>query len=185
MSRQYFGDVLVEPLSGDYTTITATTETVLIPTAFTPINANEPRAGKVYELIVGGTVTTGTAGTLNITTRFGTTISGTAINGATATAGNPSQNYVPSITTAPFLFRYYLIFRSIGLGGANSTVIGYGNWSSGGAVATASSETAIDIGTVGAAISVDTSIAQALWVGVTFSVAPSVIPKFHTWRSLN
>jgi hypothetical protein len=185
MSRQYFGDVLVEPIGSDYTTITATTETVLIPTAYTPINANEPRAGKVYELIVGGTCTTGTAGTLNITARLGTTISGTLINGATATAGNPSQNYVPSITTAPFLFRFYLTFRSIGLTGANSTVIGYGNWSSGGAVATASSETAIDIGTVGAAISVDTSIAQALWIGVTFSVAPSVIPKFHTWRSLN
>src|SRR6516162_7770744 len=185
MSRQYFGDVLVEPLSGDYTTITATTETVLIPTAFTPINANEPRAGKVYELIVGGTVTTGTAGTLNITARFGTTISGTLINGATATAGNPSQNYVPSITTAPFLFRFYLTFRLIGLTGANSTVVGYGNWSSGGAIATASSETAVDVGTVGAAVSVDTSIAQALWIGVTFSVAPSVIPNFHVWRSLN
>jgi hypothetical protein len=139
----------------------------------------------VYELIVGGTVTTGTAGTLNITTRFGTTISGTLLNGATATAGNPSQNYVPSITTAPFLFRYYLIFRSIGLTGANSTCVCYGNWSSGGAVATASSETAVDIGTVGAAISVDTSIAQAVWIGVTFSVAPTLLPKFHTWRSLN
>src|SRR6516165_4324531 len=179
MSRQYFDDTLTEPINADFATITATTETVLIPTAYTPINAMEPRAGKVYELIVGGTVTTGTAGTLTITPRFGTTISGTGIG------ASPVQNYVPSITTAPFLFRYYLIFRSIGLGGANSTVIGYGNWSSGGAVATASSETAIDIGTVGAAISVDTSIAQALWVGVTFSVAPSVIPKFHTWRSLN
>jgi hypothetical protein len=185
MSRQYFGDVLVEPIGGDYTSIGATTETVLIPTAFTPINAMEPRAGKVYELIIGGTVTTGTAGTLNITLRYGTTISGTALNGATATAGNPSQNYVPSITTAPFLFRCYLIFRSIGLTGANSTVVAYGNWSSGGAVATASSETAVDVGTVGAAISVDTSVASALWVGVTFSVAPTCLPKFHTWRSLN
>jgi hypothetical protein len=185
MSRQYFGDLLVEPISGDYTSFSATSETVLIPTAFTAINANEPRAGKVYELIVGGTVTTGTAGTLNITLRYGTTISGTALNGATATAGNPSQNYVPSITTAPFLFRCYLIFRSIGLTGANSTCVAYGNWSSGGAVATASSETAVDVGTVGAAISVDTSVASALWVGMTFSVAPTCLPKFHTWRSLN
>jgi hypothetical protein len=152
---------------------------VLIPTAFTPINAMEPRAGKVYELIVGGTCTTGTAGTLTITPRFGTTISGTGIG------ASPVQNYVPSITTAPFLFRYYLVIRSIGLTGANSTVVGYGNWSSGGAIATASSETAVDVGTVGAAVSVDTSIAQALWIGVTFSVAPSVIPNFHVWRSLN
>jgi hypothetical protein len=179
MSRQYFADVLTEPVNAAYTTITATTETVLIPTVFTPISAMEPRGGKIYELIVGGTVTTGTAGTLTITPRFGTTISGVAIG------ASPVQNYVPSITTAPFLFRYYLIIRSIGLPGANSTAVGYGNWSSGGAIATAASETAVDVGTVGAAVSIDTSVAQALWIGVTFSVAPSVIPNFHIWRSLN
>jgi hypothetical protein len=179
MSRQYFADTLTDPVNAAYTTITATSETVLIPTALTPIAANEPRAGKVYELIVGGTVTTGTAGTLIITPRLGTTISGTSI-GISAT-----QNYVASITTAPFMVRYDLVFRSIGLPGANSTCVGYGYWHSGGAVATASSETAVFPGTVGAAVSVDTSIAQALWIGVTFSVAPSVIPNFHTWRSLN
>jgi hypothetical protein len=179
MSRQYFADTLTEPIGSAYTTITATTETVLIPTAFTPINAMEPRAGKVYQLIVGGTVTTGTAGTMIITPRFGTTISGVSIG------ISPTQNYVPSITNAPFLFEYYLVIRSLGLTGANSTVVGYGMWQSGGAIATAASETGVYPGTVGAAVSVDTSIAQALWIGVTFSVAPSVIPNFHIWRSLN
>jgi hypothetical protein len=179
MSRQYFGDVLTEPVNAAYTTIVATTETVLIPTVFTPINAMEPRAGKVYELWVGGTVTTGTAGTLTITPRFGTTIGGVGIGASGA------QNYVPSITTAPFLFHYLLTIRSLGLPGANSTVVGYGSWHSGGAVATAASETAVIVGTVGAAVSVDTSVASALWIGVTFSVAPSVIPNFHIWRSLN
>src|SRR5215472_3130739 len=179
MSRQYFGDVLTEPIGSAYTTITATTETVLIPTAFTPINAMEPRAGKVYELIVGGTVTTGASGTLIITPRFGTTISGTAIG------ASPTQTVVPSVTTAPFIFQYWLTIRSIGLTGANSTVVGYGMWHSNGAVATAASETAALAGTVGAAVSVDTSVASALWIGVTFSIAPSVIPNFHTWRSLN
>jgi len=114
-----------------------------------------------------------------ITPRFGTTISGTIIG------VSPTQNYVPSITTAPFIFNYYLVIRSIGLTGANSTVVGYGMWQSGGAIATAASETGVYPGTVGAAVSVDTSIAQALWIGVTFSVAPSVIPNFHIWRSLN
>ena len=179
MSRQYFGDVLTEPIGSAYTTIVATTETVLIPTAFTPISAMEPRAGKVYELIVGGTVTTGASGTLIITPRFGTTVSGTGIGASLA------QTVVPSITTAPFLLRYYLIIRSIGLTGANSTVVGYGKFECLGAIATASSETDLTFGTVGAAVSVDTSIAQALWMGVTFSIAPSVIPNFHVWRSLN
>lgn len=178
MSRQYFADVLIEPVGADLPTITAITETVLIPTVYTPIPAFDPRAGKVYQLLVGGTCTTGTAGTLTITPRFGTTISGVSIG------ASPAQNYVPSITTAPFLFMYYLVFRSIGLTGANSVCYGTGSWESGGAVATASSQTGVIIGGTATA-SVDTSVPSALWIGVTFSVAPSVIPKWHTFRSLN
>jgi hypothetical protein len=179
MSRQYFDDVLTEPINADFTTITATSETVLIPTAYTPIPALEPRAGKVYELIVGGTVTTGAAGTLIIQPRYGLVIGGTALG------VSPTQNYVPSITTAPFLYRCLLAIRSIGIAGANSTAVCCGKWESGGAVATASSQTSVQHSTTGAAISVDTSVASGLWIGVTFSVAPSVIPKFHIWRSLN
>ena len=179
MSRQYFADTLTEPASTVFATITATTETVLVPTAWTPIPAMEPRAGKVYELIVGGTVTTGAAGTLIINPRYGTTISGTSMG------VSPTQNYVPSITTAQFLLKAYVVIISIGQAGANSTVRCHGFWQSGGAVATAASETAVFFGTVGAAISVDTSVASALWIGVTFNVAPSVIPQWHLWRSIN
>jgi hypothetical protein len=178
MSRQYFDDTLTEPINADFATITAITETVLIPTVYTPINAMEPRAGKVYELIVGGTVTTGTAGTLIITPRYGTVIGGVSIG------VSPTQNYVPSITTAPFFFRYLLAFRSIGIAGANSVVYGCGQWVSGGAVGTAASQTSVNVAATATA-SVDTTVAAALWIGVTFSVAPSVIPKFHMWRSLN
>jgi hypothetical protein len=45
--------MLVDPATANMGTITATTETVLIPTIFTPIPAMEPRAGKVYKLTVG------------------------------------------------------------------------------------------------------------------------------------
>jgi hypothetical protein len=179
MSRQYFADVITEPVNAPFATITATSETVLIPTAFTPIPANEPRAGKIYELIIGGTITTGTAGTMIIQPRFGTVIGGTALG------VSPTQNYVPSITTAPFLYRCYLIFRSIGLTGANSTAVCTGKWESGGAVATASSQTSVSHCTTGSAVSVDTSVASALWIGITVSVAPSIIPQWHVWRSLN
>lgn len=178
MSRQYFADTLTEPLGVDYTTITATTETVLIPTVLTPIPAGEARTGKVYELLVGGTCTTGASGTLTLTPRFGTVI------GAASIGASGAQTVVPSITTAPFLLRYYVIIRAIGLPGANSAVYGTGEWSSGGAVATAASATSVLIGGT-ATVNVDVSIASALWMGVTFSVAPSVIPKWHLWRSLN
>lgn len=178
MSRQYFGDILFEPLATAYATITATTETVLVPTLSTTIPANEPRAGKVYELTVGGTCTTGTAGTLIITPRYGTVIGGTALG------ASPTQNYVPSITLAPFIFRYWLTFRKIGQAGANSVAVGHGIWASNGAVATAASSTVVTCGSTGD-VSVDTSVASALWIGVTFSVAPSVIPHWSVFRSLN
>jgi hypothetical protein len=178
MSRQYFADVLFEPLATAYATITATSETVLIPTLSTTIPANEPRAGKVYKLTVGGTCTTGTAGTLIITPRFGATISGTALG------TSPTQNYVPSITLAPFVFEYWLTFRKIGQAGANSVAVGSGMWRSGGAVATAASETLVACSSTGD-VSVDTSVASALWIGVTFSVAPSVIPHWSVFQALN
>src|SRR5262245_20339747 len=156
MSRQYFGDVITEPLGTVFTTITATTETVLVPTIVTPIAAGTMRAGQVYELTVGGTCTTGASGTLTVTPRFGTTISGTSLGASAA------QTVVPSITTAPFILKAYLVCVATGQAGANSSVRCHGNWNSGGAAATAASETAVWFGTVGAAISVDLSIAQAL-----------------------
>ncbi len=179
MSRQYFADVLTEPVGASFTTITATSETVLIPTALTPIPANEPRSGKVYELLVGGTITTGVAGTMIITPRYGLVIGGTSLT------ASPTQNYVPSITLAPFLYRCLLVFRSVGLPGANSVVLATGKWESGGAVATASSQTSVSHATASAGVSVDASVASALWIGVTLSVAPSIIPTWHLWRSLN
>ena len=151
----------------------------MVPTALVSIPANEPRAGKVYELTVGGTITTGTAGTMTITPRYGLVIGGTSIGASGA------QNYVPSITTAPFIYRCLLVIRSVGLPGANSTVVCTGKWESGGAVATASSQTSVHHGTVGAAVAVDTSVASGLWIGMTVSVAPSIIPQWHIWRSLN
>lgn len=178
MTRQYFPDLLNDPASTAFATITATTETVLVPTLWTPIPAFEPRAGKVYQLRVGGTCTTGTAGTLIVTPRYGLVIGGTALG------ASPTQNYVPSITLAPFLFEYTLVFRTIGQAGANSTAVGTGRWISNGAVATAASSTVVTCGST-ASVSIDTSVASALWIGVTFSVAPSVIPLWHTWVSLN
>jgi hypothetical protein len=178
MSRQYFADVLTEPANASFGTITATTEQILIPTVFTPIPALEPRAGKVYLLECGGTCTTGAAGTLIINARYATTITTPIL------ATSPTQNYVPSITNAPFYLRAMLMFRSMGLGGANSVAVCTGWWQSGGAIATAASATEIGF-TSAAPVSVDASVASALCVTVTFSVAPSVIPFWHVWRSLN
>jgi hypothetical protein len=178
MSRQYFRDVVSEPLSTAFATITATTETVLIPTTATSIPAGEPRGGKIYKLTVGGTWTTGLAGTITLTPRYGLTISGVALG------GSPAQNYVPSVTLAPFIFEYWLAVRAIGQAGANSSVVGNGRLIINGAAATAGSSTVVVAGSTGS-VSVDTSVASGLWIGITSSVAPSIIPHWHVFEALN
>lgn len=181
MSRQYFADTLTEPLGAAYTTITATSETVLIPTALTPIPANEPRAGKIYELQVGGTVAlNATPGTLLITPRYGLVIGGTSLQVGTLT----TQTLAAQTAIVPFLFTCLLTIRSVGLPGANSTVIATGQWTSPGVLGTASAVNTVMCGGLVVA-TVDVSVASGLWIGVTFSNAPSVIPQWHVWRSLN
>jgi hypothetical protein len=178
MSRQYFADVLCDPPSVALTTITATSETVLVATMNTPIGANEPRAGKIYRLTVGGTLTTGTAGTLIITPRYGLTIGGTALG------ASPTQNYIPSITAAPFIFEYTLVFRTCSMAASGSTCVGSGVFVSGGAVATAGSCTTVLCSST-ASVTVDTTVTSGLWIGITLSVTPSLIPHWCTWQSWN
>jgi len=176
---QNFTGSIVDASTAAFPTISATSETVLVPTIFTPIPAMAPRAGQVWKLTVGGTCTTGTAGTLIITPRYGLVIGGTALTASAA------QNYVASITLAPFVYECWVVFRTIGVAaGANSTVICTGRWTSLGAIATASSETSVTHTSTGS-VSVDTTVASGLWIGVTFSVAPSVIPLWSIWEVLN
>jgi hypothetical protein len=178
MSTQNFRSLIIDGPTAALPTITATTETVLIPTIFTPIPAMTARASASYKLTVGGTCTTGTAGTLIITPRYGLVIGGTSMTASAA------QNYVPSITLAPFIYECYVYIRSLGVAaGANSSVVCTGRWSSLGAIATASSMTSVHHTSTGS-VSVDTTVASGLWIGVTFSVAPSVIPLWAHWESI-
>src|SRR4026209_1096321 len=105
MSRQYVADVPIDPPSTALSTITATTETVLVPTIFTQIPAMAPRVGKVYKLTVGGTCTTGAACTLIITPRYGLVIGGVALG------ASPTQDYVPSVPRGPRAFVYWWAVR--------------------------------------------------------------------------
>ena len=178
MAVQNFRALIVDGPTAALPTITATTETVLIPTIFTPIPAMDPRVSSAYKLTVGGTCTTGTAGTLVITPRYGLVIGGTSMTASAA------QNYVPSITLAPFIYECYVFIRSIGVAaGANSNVICTGRWSSLGAIATAASATSVSHTSTGS-VAVDTTVASGLWIGVTFSVAPSVIPLWANWERI-
>jgi hypothetical protein len=174
MSRQGFAEVLVEPIGVSHPTITATTITPLVPVAYCPIPAFDMRPGKVYELTAGGSITTGVAGTMTLT----------ALLNAVSLGAGPAQNYIPSITTAPWVFLGRLIVRgAIGLAGATCPVVFSGKFEAGGAVGTAGSQTSIALN-VGP-VNVDPTIAQTLNLSVTVSVAPSIIPFWSCWRSWN
>lgn len=178
MSTQNFRSLFVDGPTANLPTITAISETVLIPTIFTPIPAMAARSSASFKLTVGGTCTTGLAGTLIITPRYGLVIGGTSMTASAA------QNYVPSITAAPFLYECYVYFRNLGVAaGANSNVICTGRWSSLGAIATASSMTSVHHSSTGS-VAVDTTVASGLWIGMTFSVAPSVIPLWSNWEQI-
>jgi len=153
MSRQYFADVLVEPIGVSHPTITATTITPLVPVAYCPIPAFDIRPGKIYELTVGGTATIA-AGTLTLT----------ALLNAVSLGASVAQTTVAGAAAAAFLLRGYLVCR-------------------GGVIATGGSQNSIQIQT--AATNIDVTIAQTLNLSVTCSVAPSIIPFWHVWRSLN
>ena len=173
MSRQYFADVLVEPFGVSFGTITATSITPLIPAAVLPIAPYELRPGKIYELAIGGTATIN-AGTVTLT----------ALLNAVSLGASVAQTCVQSSAAAPFLFRGYLICRGpVGLVGANTPVVFNGKLEGGGVTATGGSQNSIQIQT--AATNIDVTIAQTLNFSVTCSVAPSIIPFWHCWRSLN
>jgi hypothetical protein len=178
MALQNFRNLIVHGPTANLPTITATTETVLVPTIFTPIPAMDPDVACAYKLTVAGTCTTGASGTMIITPRYGLVIGGTSMTASAA------QTVVPSITLAPFIYECWVYIRSIGVAaGANSSVICSGKWLSLGAIATAASQTSVTHTSTGS-VSVDTTVASGLWVGVTFSVAPSIIPLWSLWERI-
>lgn len=178
MSRQYFADLLCDPPIANLTAVTATTETGLwnVPN-FSPINANDARPGKIYRLTAGGILSTSTSGTLIITPRFGTTTGGVTL-GASVT-----QTVPVSLTNVPWRMQFDLVCRTVGAPGANSTVIGTGEFVSAGTAATAGNAFALAFG--GTSGTVDLSTASGLFIGWTLSVAGTVTPQYVVMQSLN
>ncbi len=179
MTRQFLADMpYADGPIANLTAITATVETALYNAAqFCPIPANDARAGKAYRFMAGGIMSTGASGTLTITPRIGTTTGGTTLGASVA------QTVVASLTNVAWEMDFTLVVRTVGAPGANSTCIGTGNFQAAGAAATAASNIAVAYG--GTSATVDFSVAQALFIGWTLSVAGSCTPQWITWQSLN
>jgi hypothetical protein len=170
MGRQLFQD-------GPYvdTIVTApspNTTTTIIPlwvaTTFTPIFANDPKAGKIYCVRAGGTISQSAAtNTLIITPKYGT--------GGTSLGASPAQT-MPITSVVPWYLAFDLVWRTIGAtGGANGTCIGTGCFWAQGTIATAGTGITIPFG--GVSISADSTANSAIeinatWSGGTISTQP-------------
>lgn len=166
MARQYLKDgpfidpPVTSPLSADVaTTITP----MWTGASFTPIWANDPKAGKVYIVKAGGVITTAASGTLTITPNHGAN--------SIALGASAAQTVAVSLTGVPWMLEFTLVYRTIGAAGVNSTCIGEGCFWMPGTTATAGAGTAIPFG--GTQASVDATINNAITISKTLSVAGS------------
>jgi hypothetical protein len=178
-SRQYFADLAADPPLATPTALTATTIEALWPAAqFTPIQAFEPRVGKLYNLRAGGIWSTSTSGTLIITP----TLTGA---GSGAMGVSQTQTIPFSMTAVPWRLQAELVIRTVGVAGANSTCMLVGTFQSGGLTTNASPGGSINLGFGGTSAAFDATILQALQIQKTLSVAGSFSTHYAVLQSLN
>lgn len=143
---------------------------------YTPVFANDPKAGKVYTVEAGGVLTTAGSGTLIITPFYGTS-SGVAMGASAA------QTVAINLTAVPWYLRFVVVFRTIGAAGANSTCIGEGAFTMSGTLATAGSGCSIPFG--GTSASVDATLNKDITIQKTLSVAGTFTTHWAYCYSLN
>lgn len=160
MGRQLFGDgpAADPPVAavGSYSTTTITA--MWAAARFTPIFANDPRAGKVYCVRAGGimTMSVNTA-TLTITPKYGT--------GGTSLGASAAQT-LPVMTNIPWYICADLVWYDIGAAGANSHAVLSGFLATQGTIATAGAGTVVPFGST-AAVALDASILANIEINTT------------------
>lgn len=178
MARQNFMDLLAEPPIANLTAVTATTETALWSTArYTPIAANDAKAGKIYKVTAGGIMSFAATGTLILTPRWGLTTGGVTMGASVVALTTPGAT-----TAHPWWLEFVAVVRTIGDPGANSTVMGTGFFCTG--IPSAGSLPATQT-FGGTSATVDVSVATGITIGWTLSVAGTVTPQFAFIQALN
>lgn len=170
MARQYLqdGGFLEAAISDPLAANTATTAVGIYHSLrYALIPAYDSRPGKKYILEAGGLITTAATGALTISPSISTS------NAAGTTLGASIAQTVPaSSLSGPWYLRMILMCRATGdPGGANSTMIGWGVFISGGVAATSNSGLQVSFG--GTAATYDHSVNQSIWISKTLSVAGS------------
>lgn len=166
----------------DQTAITGTSETSLFPVAqYSSWAANQLRAGQIWFLTAFGIMTTAGAsqGNITVTPRYGTSTSGVSMGASAATA------LAASATSVAWRLEYTFIIRQVGNAGTNSKAVGNGIFTTTVAAITAATGNQISFGST-ASVSIDTSIASALLMGMTLgSASDTMTPLGVMLESLN
>lgn len=144
---------------------------------YTPIFANDAKAGKIYVIEASGLITTAATGALTIGAGLGTATPGTTLGASIA------QTVPASSLSGPWWLRMHLQVRTIGAAGANSTIMAGGVFISGGVAATANSGLQIVFG--GTSCLFDPRVNNFVTIQKTLSVAGSFTTRTAFIYSMN
>jgi hypothetical protein len=173
MGRQLFQDgPYIDPQVASGTPLVGTAaEALWTGTQFTPIFANDPKAGKIYCVRAGGILSTGASGTLILIPQYG-------VLGGT-TLGTSQTVTVPiNMAGVPWRLEFDLIFRTIGAAGANSTCIGTGFFVTAPFTSAPAAGLSCVIPFGGVSASVDATVNSGITISKTLSVAGSITVQY-------
>jgi hypothetical protein len=174
MGRNLYGDgpLLDPPVSslGPFTSTSA--EALWLGSQYTPIFANDPKAGRIYCVRAGGIMSTGASGTLILIPQYG------ALGGTTM--GTSQTVTVPiNMASVPWYLQFDVVFRTIGAtGGANGTAIGTGFFVTAGASSAPGAGVSCAFPFGGTSAAVDTTANSGITISKTLSVAGSFTTQY-------
>lgn len=182
MARQALtdGPYMDPPVSAPLSANAVTTAVDLWSGAqYTPIFANDPKAGKIYIVRAGGILSTAGSGTLTLSPFYGG-------SGGVALGASQAQTVVVSLTNIPWALEFTLVFRTIGAAGANSGVTCTGRFQAPGAAGTAGSSIDITFGSTSTTSTlVDATVNKDITIQKTLSVAGSFSTNWAFIHALN
>ena len=171
--RQYLqdGPYIDPPVASGTALVSTSAEALWIGATFTPIFANDPKAGKIYCLRAGGIWTTNTSGTLILNPQYG-------VLGGTTMGVSQTVTVPVSMTAVPWTLEMDIVFRTIGAAGANSTCIGVGKFTTCPATSAPAGTTSCVIPFGGTSASVDATVNSGITISKTLSVAGSMTMQY-------
>jgi hypothetical protein len=178
MARQYLADgpFIDPPVASGSALVSTAIESLWDGGQYTPIFANDPKAGKIYIVEAGGIMSWGSTGTLLITPLYGGTV-GVALGPTITAVTTPG-----TATAVPWYLRFNLVFRVIGAPGTNSTCIGTGFLTTG---TDGAADSAVSVTFGGTSASVDATLNKDITIRKTLSVAGSFTTQYAYIYSLN